>query len=106
MKDGFLGLAMIAGAILGIMALSYFGLQWAGFLGKEREQIRRDIFENSQAFVHGKRNDLNRMCLEFDKADGAGRTGIANAIRDQFAAVDTSDYPTHLQSCLVAAGAR
>tara|TARA_R110000765_G_scaffold404191_1_gene500362 strand:- start:546 stop:926 length:381 start_codon:yes stop_codon:yes gene_type:complete len=99
------GLAGVGG-IIGLMALSYFGLHWSGFLGAEREAIRTSIIKNSQAYTDGKRNELNRLYLEYQKADGAGRIGISNATRDMFAAVDTSGYPAHLQQCLSTTGAK
>lgn len=97
--------AGIAG-ILGLMAVSYFGLKWAGFLGVEREAIRTNIIKESQAYTDGKRNELNRLYLEYQKADSVGRIGISNATRDMFAAVDTSGYPSHLQQFLTETGAK
>lgn len=106
MKEGVQFVLLAIAGVLGFMALTYFGLQWAGFLGKEREQIRTNIIKESQAFKDGKRNELNRLYLEYQKADTAGRIGIANATRDMFAAVDTSGYPTHLQQFLFETGAK
>lgn len=106
MRDGIQIAIVGAAAVVGLMALSYGGLHWAGFLGKEREAIRTNIFKESQAYTDGKRNELNRLYLEYQKADTAGRIGIANATRDMFAAVDTTGYPTHLQAFLSSTGAK
>lgn len=106
MKDAIkIGIGGVA-AIAGLMALSYGGLHWSGFLGAEREAIRTTIIKESQAYTDGKRNELNRLYLEYQKADNAGRIGISNATRDMFAAVDTSDYPAHLQAFLIQTGAK
>ncbi len=102
----FKGITLALAAIIGFGALSWAGLHWAGFLGAEREAIRTKIFKESQAYTDGKRNELNRLYLEYQKADSAGRIGIANATRDMFAAVDTSDYPSHLQTFLATTGAK
>jgi hypothetical protein len=40
------------------------------------------------------------LYLDYQTADSAGRIGIANATRDIFASVDTTDYPKHLQEFL------
>lgn len=98
-------LMLVAGAAA-FMALTYGMLQWGGVLGVASEQIRHDIIKESQAWRDGKARDLSRLCLEHSRADQAGKIGIANAIRDQFAAEDTSNVPAHLQSCLFETGAR
>lgn len=94
------------GSLLAFGALSYGGLHWAGFLGKAGEQIRHDIFKESQAYRDGMKNELNRLYVSYQSADQAGRIGISNAVRDQFASVDTADFPPHLQSFLSQVGAR
>lgn len=106
MKDTFTVIGAAIAGIVGLMALSYFGLQWSGFLGAEREAIRTNILQESQAWEDGKRNDLNRMYLEYQKSDSAGRMGIKHAVADQFASVDTSEFPPHLQSFLSEIGVR
>lgn len=100
-----IALSTIAGIAI-LMLVSFGGLHWAGFLGKEREKLRTGIIKESQAWTDGKRNELNRLYLEFQKADATGRIGISNVVRDSFAAEDTSSYPTHLQEFLATVGAR
>jgi len=98
--------AIVIAGLLGFGIISYGGLHWAGFLGKAREQIRHDIFKESQAHRDGMKNELNRLYVAYQSADTAGKIGISNAVRDQFASVDTADYPAHLQSFLSQVGAR
>lgn len=93
-------------AICGLLALSFGRLYWAGFIGKHREALRTGILKESQAWTDGKRNELNRLYLEYQKADTPGRIGISNVVRDSFAAEDTVSYPTHLQTFLTEVGAR
>lgn len=88
------------------LLFTFLALHWAGFLGVQSEKIRTDILKESQAFKDGKRNELNRLYLEFQKADSVGRIGIANATRDMFAAVDTAGYPAHLQQFLTETGTK
>lgn len=94
------------GGVVAVMLLTYGLLLWGGVLGGAKEQIRHNIIKESQAWRDGKARDLSRLCLAHSKADAAGKIGIANAIRDQFAAEDMSNVPAHLQSCLFETGAR
>lgn len=94
------------GAIIALGALSFGGLYWAGFLGKHREALRTGILKESQAWTDGKKNELNRLYLEYQKADTAGRIGISNVARDSFAVEDTTSYPQHLQKFLSQIGAK
>lgn len=93
-------------AVVGLGMITWGGIHLNGFFNSEREAMRTKVFEQSQAYTHGMRNQLNDLYLEYQKADTAGRIGIANVVRDTFASVDTDDYPAHLQSFLREAGAR
>lgn len=92
--------------IVGLGLLTWGGIYVNGFFNAEREAMRTKVFEESQAFTHGMRNQLNDLYLEYQKADTAGKVGIANVVRDVFASVDTADYPAHLQNFLRETGAR
>lgn len=92
--------------IVGLSLLTWGGIHVNGFFNAEREQQRTRVLKESQAYTDGMRNQLNNLYLEYQKADTAGKMGIANATRDMFAAVDTADYPDYLQSFLRQTGAR
>jgi hypothetical protein len=92
--------------VIGIGLLTWGGIYVNGFFNAERESQRTRVLKESQAYTDGMRTQLNNLYLEYQKADTAGKVGIANATRDIFAAVDTSDYPAHLQTFLVQVGAR
>lgn len=105
MENVKLGLYGVAG-IIGLGLLTWGGIYVNGFFNAEREAQRTKVFEESQAYTHGMRNQLNDLYLEYQKADTAGRVGIKNVVRDVFASVDTTDYPAHLQNFLRETGAR
>ena len=87
-------------AIVGLGLLSWGGIYVNGFFNAEREAQRTKVFQESQAFTAGMKTQLNNLYLDYQKADSAGKMGIANATRDIFASVDTNDYPQHLQNFL------
>jgi hypothetical protein len=103
----------VLGIIGGIIA--FFGviflLQWGGiiatgFFNAERETQRTRVFEESQAYTQGMKNELSDLFLQYQSATTSGRIGIAAVTRDKFAPVDTTDYPDHLQAFLRTIGAR
>ena len=93
-------------AVVGLGLLTWGGIYVNGFFNAEREAQRTNVLKESQAYTDGMRTQLNNLYLEYQKADNAGKMGIANATRDIFAAVDTADYPAYLQSFLTQVGAR
>lgn len=102
MKTFLLG----ATAIVGLGLVSWGGIYVNGFFNAEREAQRTKVFKESQAHTDGMKLQLNNLYMEYQKADDAGKIGIANATRDIFAAVDTTDYPEHLQAFLTKVMAR
>lgn len=102
MKTVLLGTA----AIVGLGLLTWGGIYVNGFFNAEREAQRTKVFQESQAYTDGMKLQLNNLYMEYQKADTAGKIGIANATRDIFASVDTTDYPKHLQNFLMEVQAR
>lgn len=102
MKTVLLGTA----AIVGLGLLTWGGIYVNGFFNAEREAQRTKVFQESQAYNDGMKLQLNNLYMEYQKADTAGKIGIANATRDIFASVDTTDYPKHLQNFLMEVQAR
>ena len=93
-------------AVIGLGLLTWGGIYVNGFFNAEREAQRTNVLKESQAYTDGMRTQLNNLYLEYQKADTAGKMGIANATRDMFASVDTADYPDYLQTFLRQTGAR
>lgn len=64
--------ACIAGLITLIAlgtGLEWFGIKKAGVFAPMRENVRRETFERSQSFTHGKVQDLAKYYEEARKAD-------------------------------------
>jgi hypothetical protein len=106
MSEGLKLTGIVVASVVGLGLLTWGGIYVNGYFNSERERMRTKVFEESQAYTHGMKTQLNNMYLEYQKADSAGKMGIANAVRDVFAAVDTADYPAHLQTFLSQVGAR
>lgn len=87
-------------AVIGLCLLVWGGIYLNGFFNAEREAQRTKVFQESQAYTDGMKLQLNNLYLQYQAADVVGKNGIANATRDIFAGVDTSNYPQHLQQFL------
>lgn len=96
----------VVGGVVALGLMTWGGIYVKGFFDAEREAQRTRVFQESQAYTDGMKLQLNNLYLEYQKADTAGRVGIANVVRDTFASVDTTDYPSHLQQFLKTVGAR
>lgn len=71
-----------------IFALGLFGLGYYKFFGPKTENIRREIFEQTQSYVHGKVQDLAKYQNEYNKADENGKESIRQLIILRFAEFD------------------
>ncbi len=68
-----------------IFGTDYLGLQWFKFIEPKRENIKRNIFENTQSYVRSKNQDLLRYYRQFLKADNNEKQTISEFIRQEFA---------------------
>ena len=77
---------------IGILALFFvfglYGLGWQKFFLPKQENIRRQIFEQTQSYVHGKIQDLAKYKDEYDNADIDSKETIRQTIILRFAEFD------------------
>lgn len=72
-----------------LFTLELLGLQWTRFFAPKRENIRREVFENTKSYTYGKIQDLSKYYVKYQKANNVeNKTAIANLIRMQFAEFD------------------
>jgi hypothetical protein len=81
------------GVLVGFLALQFvlglYGLAWFKFFEPKKEDIRREIFENTQSYVHGKIQDLAKYKLEYDALkDPSAKEAIRQVIVMRFAEFD------------------
>lgn len=87
---GFSVGAFIAMIVL-IFCLGLLGLGYYKFFGPKKENIRREIFEQTQSYVHGKIQDLAKYKEEYDKAESiSDKDAVAAIIKVRFAEFDES----------------
>jgi hypothetical protein len=86
---GYIGAILIAIIIL-MFVLEVIGLGFTKFFEPKRENIRREIFENTKSYVHGKIQDLSKYKQQYDKGTIDGKIAIEEIIKIQFADFDES----------------
>jgi len=92
----------VIGIIVLVFALELIGLGFFKFFEPKRENIRREVYENTQSFVEGKLQDLAKYYGEYQKASAEDKEIIKTVIQSQFSYFD-ADKVTNpkLQSFLI-----
>lgn len=87
-KKVFYCVVGIIGIIGLVFAVSYMGLGFKRFFGPKHENVRREIFENTKSYSHGKTQDLARYYEQY--TTGEDTDAVAELIKMQFADFDAS----------------
>ena len=99
-KVTWITLLCIAGFILLIFAINEFEIFGIKFWGVRKADANRKVFEQSQSYVEGKRQDLIKYRLEYMRADSADKVILKNTIAHAFANFDGNLLEPELKSFL------
>lgn len=85
----------IVGGIVGVLLLFFvfglYGLGWMKFFKPKVENIHREVFEQTQSYVHGKVQDLAKYYDEYNQAASPdSKEAIRQLIIMRFAEFDES----------------
>ena len=84
-----IGLLVIFGLFLLSMGLEYLNLVKFGYFAPKYENVKREVFENTQSYVEGKRQDLVKYRLEYLKSkDPQEKEALRQTIVQMFANFD------------------
>jgi hypothetical protein len=98
MKNWIIGIALTILVIGGLIGLSYaFG--WVGVhqtktIYKAKENAKREVFEQTQSYVEGKRQSALKYYQEYQKANESQKQGLKSIISQDFANFDEDKYLT------------
>jgi hypothetical protein len=93
-----LGLLVALTLLIGVgFALDYTGFLWESFMAPKKEEMRRDVWENTRSFREGKRQELVRYMHQYNTQPD-NRPVIASTVRLQFADVDSSQLEPELRN--------
>ena len=82
-----LGIVLLFAALFG---LQYLGLVNYEFFAPKYQNAQREVFENTQSFTEGKRQDLIKYYHEWLNSDKQGKEALKEMVIDDFASYDTS----------------
>jgi hypothetical protein len=88
MKLTFQIIGGFAGLLLVVFILEAFGLGMFAFFEPKRENIRREVYEQTKSRVEGVVQDLGKYYREYQEADGDGKKIIENTVQMRFGNFD------------------
>lgn len=92
MKDWhrvIIGIVCFFALLFIINEFNIFGIK---FWGVRAQDARREVFENTQSYVEGKKQDLIKYHHEWMKAGPEDKLSIETTIRQQFSQFDEDKY--------------
>ena len=92
-------------ALIGLVALTFFfdamGIAEVKIFGVKKENARREVFEQTQSYVDGKRQDLLRWKLQYEtEKDTVARKALRYTILHSMVGLDESTLSPSLQTFL------
>ncbi len=87
-KKAFYGVVGFISIVVFVFVMSYLDLGFKRFFGPKHENVRREIFENTKSYSHGKIQDLARYYEQYSTNED--KDSIAELIKMQFADFDES----------------
>ena len=103
---GILGFIVIMFGIS--LATGMMDVAYIRTVGKAKQNAQREVFEDTQSFVKGKRQEATKLWGEYMKGDETDKKIIMSQVRHQFAEVDLEnvfeDQPemkTFVKNCML-----
>lgn len=96
MKPVLITIGVIVGLFVLVFAANEFEIFGTRFWGVRKENARREVFEQTQSYVEGKRQELVKLHHEWVTADSADKKVIEAVVRQSFANFDETklqDFP-------------
>jgi hypothetical protein len=90
MKITLITIGSIIGLFLLIFLANEFEIFGTRFWGVRKENARREVFEQTQSYIEGKRQELIKLHHEWNKATPEDKIVIEATIRMNFANFDES----------------
>ena len=91
LKIAGLSVGVFVGIVAFVFIMGLLGLGYYKFFAPKKENIRREVFEQTQSYVHSRIQDLAKYKEEYDKAeDSQDKDAIRSLILVRFAEFDES----------------
>ena len=88
MKKALIGIAVLV--VLGVLAfgLEWAGIAWKGYFAPKHAAIDRKVFKQTRSYNEGKEQELLKHFTEYQRADEDGKRAVAAVVRIGFADYD------------------
>lgn len=91
MKLAMYAVLGLVSALALVFILNLAGVGMFVFFEPIKEDARREVFENTKSYIHGKTHDLAKYFEEYNKADSIGdKEAVASLIKMNFSDFDES----------------
>ena len=101
MKTALYSILGLIGILIIVFLLELFGLGMFKFFEPKRENIKREVYENTKSRMHGIAQDIGKYYQEYQKATSEEKQTIRSVINMRFASVDADKLESpQLQSFL------
>jgi hypothetical protein len=97
MKTSKIVLLSVAGFVFLLLlglGLGYYGVFATKTVGKAQQNANREVFEQTQSYVEGKRQELQKDYHEWLNTKPEDKVAIEGIIRSSFASFDEDKYLT------------
>jgi len=94
------GIGIVLGTIVLILAALYGYLAIYKDYAPRMENAHREVFKETQSYIDGKITHLNRLKLEYQKADEGHRGMLRETILTEASTVDKTKLPADLRRFL------
>jgi len=79
--------------IIGLMFLTgYIDVFYTKTVGKAKQNAQREVFEETQSYVEGKRQEILKIKLEYAKGDAETKIALKSHVVNQFANIDEDKW--------------
>jgi hypothetical protein len=89
-----LGVLFTLGFFLLIFVTGLANLGYYAFFAPKKENIRREVFEQTKSYVHGKVQELAKHYAEYQKGNADDQAALREVIRMNFASFDANNIPS------------
>lgn len=94
----FLSLLSILIFLALVWGFGWFGVGYTKTVGKAQQNANREVFEQTQSYVEGKRQEALKYYREYLKADEDGKKAIEELVAHSFANMDETKLEEPIQT--------
>lgn len=102
MKDWLKAVLAFIGVVILFVALTYgvgwFGVGYTKTVGKAQKNAEREVYEQTQSYVHAKKQEALKFYKEYQKADPSEKQGIKAMVSHSFAEFDETKLDGFVRS--------